>query len=147
MVSLRMIAGCLFKCNLLITYFQRWNNSLGILAHLLKIVLEPKYFAFRRCLDTPCSSAENMTQWLDAVGLIVFRKGTPTVEASGGSQMEQEIPLRFSTSKKGFRWAGLANHRWFNHHFPPSFQALFFVLPIIIANPYPKILQSYLVSV
>ncbi len=51
---------------------KQWNNnrfsqqwwqmvlfySQGILAHLLRMVMEPKYLAFRRWLYTPCSSSD-----------------------------------------------------------------------------------------
>ena len=33
--------------------FLNQAHALGILAHLLRMVMEPKYYAFRRWLDTP----------------------------------------------------------------------------------------------
>ena len=45
--------------------------TLGILAHLLRMVLEPKYYAFRRWLDTPCSSSDKV---IGSLGLRTRKK-------------------------------------------------------------------------
>ena len=60
--------GCNSFCCWYFPYFEasycsRSQSFLGILAHLLRMVMEPKYLAFRRWLDTPCSSSD--VRWLD----------------------------------------------------------------------------------
>ena len=54
------------------SFREATSHFLGTLAHLLKIVMESKCYAFRRWLDTLCSSSENMTAFLGIMSFCLF---------------------------------------------------------------------------
>ena len=80
--------------------------------HLLRMVMESKYYAFRRWLDTPCSSAENMSGFL-AGGVLV-----KIIEKSH-RDMSARLPSPRRTCRHSVcvcwhktRWWAQWNHGW-----------------------------------